>query len=93
MSLTRCVISVTLYLVEVTTMPVKNPRINVVLEKPLYNTIERLATKEGVSLSLKVRDLVKEALEIEEDIALSAFAEKRDKTFTKSRALKHHEVW
>jgi metal-responsive CopG/Arc/MetJ family transcriptional regulator len=74
-------------------MPVKNPRINVVLEKPLYNTIERLATKEGVSLSLKVRDLVKEALEIEEDIALAAFVEKRDKTFTKSRALKHHEVW
>ena len=74
-------------------MPVKNPRINVVLEKPLYNTIERLAKKEGVSLSLKVRDLVKEALEIEEDIALAAFAEKRDKTFTKSRALKHHEVW
>ena len=74
-------------------MPVKNPRINVVLEKPLYNTIERLAKKEGVSLSLKVRDLVKEALEIEEDIALAAFVEKRDKTFTKSRALKHHEVW
>jgi hypothetical protein len=79
--------------VEVRTMPVKNPRINVVLEKPLYNTIERLATKEGISLSLKVRDLVKEALEIEEDIALSAFAEKRERTFTKSKALKHNEVW
>jgi hypothetical protein len=75
------------------TMPVKNPRINVVFEKPLYNTIERLATKDGVSLSLKVRDLVKEALEMEEDIALAAFAEKRDKTFTKSKALKHDEVW
>lgn len=74
-------------------MPVKNPRINVVFEKPLYSTIERLAIKEGISLSLKVRDLVKEALEIEEDIALSAFAEKREKTFTKSKALKHHEVW
>jgi hypothetical protein len=79
--------------VEVTNMPVKNPRINVVLEQPLYNTIERLATKDGVSLSLKVRDLVKEALELEEDIGLAAFAEKRDKTFIKSRALKHHEVW
>jgi hypothetical protein len=74
-------------------MPVKNPRINVVLEKPLYNTIERLAGREGISLSLKVRDLVKEALEIEEDMALSAFAEKREKAFTKSRALKHTEVW
>ena len=74
-------------------MPVKNPRINVVLEKPLYNTIERLASRDGVSLSLKVRDLVKEALEIEEDIALSSFAEQREKTLVRSRALKHHEVW
>ena len=74
-------------------MPVKNPRINVVLEKPLYNTIERLANREGLSLSLKVRDLVKEALEIEEDIALSSFVEKRDKTFRKEKSLKHSEVW
>jgi hypothetical protein len=74
-------------------MPAKNPRINVVLEKPLYHTVERLASRDGVSLSLKVRDLVKEALEIEEDIALSAFAEKRERTFTKTNALKHHEVW
>jgi metal-responsive CopG/Arc/MetJ family transcriptional regulator len=79
--------------VEVKIMPVKNPRINVVLEKPLYNTIERLAAREGISLSLKVRDLVREALEIEEDIALSAFAEKRERTFTKATSLKHHEVW
>jgi hypothetical protein len=74
-------------------MPVKNPRINVVLEKPLYHTVEWLANREGVSLSLKVRDLVKVALEIEEDRALSAFAEKRERTFTKSKALKHSEVW
>jgi len=31
--------------------------------------------KEGISLSTKVRDLIKEALEIEEDVALSEFAE------------------
>jgi hypothetical protein len=74
-------------------MPVKNPRINVVLEKPLYRTFEWLANKEGVSFSLKVRDLVKEALETEEDVVLSAFAEERDRTFTKSKVLKHHEVW
>ncbi len=74
-------------------MPAKNPRVNVVLEKPLYNSIECLAERDGVSLSLKVRDLVKEALEIEEDIALSVFAEKREKTFRKTKALKHSEVW
>ena len=74
-------------------MPTKNPRINVVLEKPLYTRIERLAKRDGISLSLKVRDLVKEALEIEEDIALSSFAEERERTFSKAKALNHDEVW
>lgn len=74
-------------------MTTKNPRINVVLEKPLYKSIERLAKRDGVSLSLKVRDLVKEALELEEDIALSLFAEGREQSFSKEKALKHHEVW
>lgn len=74
-------------------MPTKNPRINVVLEKPLYQKVERIARKDGVSLSLKVRDLVKEALEMEEDIALSSIAEEREKTFTRRKALSHNEVW
>ena len=74
-------------------MPTKNPRVNVVLEKSLYRTIENIANRDGVSMSLKVRDLVKEALEIEEDIALSAFAESREKTFKKATALKHDKVW
>jgi hypothetical protein len=74
-------------------MPVKNPRINVVLEKPLFRSVERLASRDGVSLSLKVRDLVREALEIEEDIALATLAEARDRTLTKEKALRHDEVW
>lgn len=74
-------------------MPAKNPRVNVVLEKPLYRDIEHLAKRDGVSLSLKMRDLVKEAMEIEEDIVLSVLVEKREKTFRKSTALKHDEVW
>lgn len=74
-------------------MPTKNPRINVVLEEPLYKSIKRLAKKDGVSLSLKVRDLVKEALEMEEDVALSVFAEARAKSYKKTKALKHDEVW
>ncbi|MBE0428040.1 MAG: antitoxin, RHH family protein [Nitrospirae bacterium] len=74
-------------------MPTKNPRINVVLEKPLYNTVETLAERDGVSLSLKVRDLVKEAIEIEEDIGLTQLAETREKTFSRKKSLKHDEVW
>jgi hypothetical protein len=74
-------------------MPTKNPRVNVVLERPLYNNMERLAERDGVSLSLKARDLIKEALEIEEDIALAHLAETREKSFHKKKALKHDEVW
>ena len=74
-------------------MPTKNPRVNVVLEKPLYRTVERLAERDGLSLSLKVRDLIKEALEIEEDMALGTFAESRAKSFRKASALAHGEVW
>ena len=74
-------------------MPTKNPRINVVLEKPLYDSVRRLAEKEDVSLSLKVRDLVRQALEAEEDAALAQFAEEREKSFKRSRALTHKRVW
>lgn len=74
-------------------MPTKNPRVNVVLEKPLYDSVRRLAEKEQISLSLKIRDLVREALEVQEDAALAEFAEEREKTFRRSRALTHKQVW
>jgi metal-responsive CopG/Arc/MetJ family transcriptional regulator len=74
-------------------MPSTNPRINVVLEKPLYLKVERMAKKDGVSLSLKVRDLIKEALKYDEDAILYRIAKMRDKTFSKSRALTHEQVW
>lgn len=74
-------------------MPTKNPRVNVVLEKPLYDSVRRLAEKEDVSLSLKIRDLVRAALEAEEDAALAKFAEEREKSFKRSRALTHKQVW
>ena len=74
-------------------MPTKNPRIHVVLEKPLYESIRRLAKEEDISLSLKIRDLVKEALEAEEDAALADFAQEREQTFRRSRSQSHKRVW
>jgi len=74
-------------------MPAQNPRINVVLNNLLYQNVRLLAEKDNVSLSAKVRDLLKEALEIQEDIALSAFAEKREKSLNDSKALTHDDVW
>lgn len=74
-------------------MPAKNPRVNVVLERPLYTTLTRLARREGTSLSVKARDLLREALETHEDRVLADIAETRERTFNRSRALSHADVW
>lgn len=74
-------------------MPTKNPRVNVVLERPLYEVLRRLAKRDRISVSSKVRDLVSRALETEEDVALAALAEQREQTFNRGRALSHEQVW
>jgi len=74
-------------------MPAKNPRINLVLDDILYQSVKYLAKKDNISLSAKVRDLVKEALEIQEDIILGDFAEKREESWKNSDALSHNDVW
>ena len=74
-------------------MPARNPRVNVVLEKPLYEAVDRLAKEEGVSLSTAVRDLVKEAIGIREDIDLARLAAAREKSPRRSRILTHKDVW
>ncbi|HAM36749.1 MAG TPA: antitoxin, RHH family protein [Elusimicrobia bacterium] len=74
-------------------MPSLNPRVNVVLEKPLFLTLKKLATKDGVSLSTKVRDLIREALEEYEEAFLVGVARERAKTFKRAQALTHKQVW
>jgi hypothetical protein len=74
-------------------MPTGKPRLNVVLEPPLYQTIKRLAAKDGTSLSLKARDLIREALELYEEGHWLRRAKQRDKTFSRAKALTHDEVW
>jgi predicted DNA-binding protein len=74
-------------------MPSKNPRINVVLDDNLYKNIQFLAETDGVSLSAKVKDLIKEALEVQEDLYLAVFAEEREKTWDKSKTRTHDEIW
>lgn len=70
-----------------------NHRVNVVLEEPVYEGLRRWAKRDGVSLSLKVRDLVKEALEAEEDRALAGLAKEREQTFDRKKALTHSQTW
>lgn len=74
-------------------MPTKNPRINISLEEPIYAIIQELARLKGLSMSMVTRDLIKKAIEIEEDVMLTAFAEEREESFQNMQALSHDEVW
>jgi plasmid stability protein len=68
-------------------MSTKSPRIHTVLEPPLYEAVELLAKKHGLSLSQEVRDLVREALELTEDRALADLAAARRQSFDRTKAL------
>jgi hypothetical protein len=71
-------------------MPSANPRVNTVLERPVYMAIRSLARREGLSLSEMVRRLVHEALELREDAALEALVERRART--SAPLVPHEEV-
>lgn len=60
-------------------MPTAHPRLNVVLENPLMRALEALASRDGVSLSHKARDLIIQAIEVEEDAGLDALMQDRMK--------------
>ena len=66
---------------------------SVVLDRQRYEALRYLAQREGTSLSLKARDLLRDALEAYEDLALTRIAEEREQTSDRARALVHREVW
>ena len=68
-------------------------RINVVFDKSLYTLIKEISERESISMSAVVRDLVKEALELKEDVALTKFAEEREKDLKEEELMSHEEVW
>jgi hypothetical protein len=68
-------------------MSTKNPRIHTVLEPPLFEIVERLAKKDGHSLSEEAADLIREAVALREDRTLDLFAQARRKTFDPKKAL------
>ena len=48
---------------------------------------------EPASLSTKARDLLRDALETHEDLALAEIAARRERALDRSRALSHAAVW
>ncbi|MFQ5646096.1 MAG: antitoxin, RHH family protein [bacterium] len=71
----------------------KNLKISATVEKPVYDAIHDLAVNKGMAMSTVIRDMIKEALELNKDIVLSKFAEEREKSFDKSKTLAHDQVW
>jgi len=74
-------------------MAARNRMIVAVVEKPLYRRIKQAARVEGLSLSAKVRHLLREAIELEEDAHWSRVGEERLATWDDSEALTHEQVW
>ena len=66
-------------------------RVLAVLERPLFDHVAHLAERDGVSLSQKVRDLLREAVERDEDADLHALVMERKKRG--GRFLSHEAVW
>ena len=73
-------------------MSAKNPRVNMVLERPLYGAIRELAKRDQVSISQKARDLVRDALDLLEDMGLDQMAEDRRRTFDPKKAISHAKM-
>ena len=73
-------------------MPTKHPRLNVVLERPVYRSVKQLAKRDGISLSLKARDLIRDALELYEDVYWVQEARARESTFRRDEALTHEQM-
>jgi predicted DNA-binding protein len=74
-------------------MPTQNPRLNVVLDPGLYKALYKIAHREGISLSMAARDLIKTSLEEHEDAYWQAEASRREKTFSVKKAVSHSAIW
>lgn len=68
-------------------MPATQPRISVVVDRPLYGEIRRRALRDGLSLSQEARKLLADAAELAEDAELDALVEQRRKTSKRSFSL------
>ena len=74
-------------------MPTKNRRINMVVDESLFRALEELASKRGSSMSNVARDLVSDALEVQEDLGWQQIAAEREVNYEPESADSHTDVW
>ncbi len=72
-------------------MATDNPRIQVMLDAQTNGLLAHLAAEQQRSISATAADLIREALELHEDILLSKHADER---FTNAKKwVKHADAW
>ncbi len=74
-------------------MPAKNPRISAVVDVGIFRWLRSKAKREGISVSLVVRDILIRVRAEEEEQYWSAAGEERLDTFSRDDALGHDDVW
>lgn len=72
-------------------MATRNPRINITFEQAYSDLLASLAEQEKKSVSSLAKELILEALERREDLALSELAEARDSA--KEEKIQHEDAW
>lgn len=72
-------------------MPTENPRINVTLPHDTHAAIAYFAEIRGISLSEAMRDLVEDALELQEELYLAKILPKR--LADKRASISHENAW
>ena len=74
-------------------MPTKNPRISSVVDLGLWKWLRAKAKREGISVSLVVRDILMRSRAEEEEQHWAAVGEERLGSFSRNESLSHEDVW
>lgn len=72
-------------------MPTQNPRIQVMLDNKTNDLLVNFAGHMNLSISSAASSLIREALEIHEDMVMSKHADKR--FMTTKKWVSHEEAW
>jgi hypothetical protein len=73
-------------------VPAKNPRISTVVDRGLLRWLKDRADREGISISLVVRDILRRVRDEDEERYWAAAGEERLETFSLDEAVSHDDV-
>lgn len=74
-------------------MTTKHPRVSVTFDATTLQVLGSLSERERKSLSNIAKELICEALERREDIALSKIAEDAEKRSKRTKTISHEDAW